>query len=447
MPGATPAGLGDHPVPRRRPAGLDCSRAGRDTAAFRAGTAGRAPGTRADRGHRQRGPGAPRGTHDRGPDSADGPGEDRRPGRLRLRRGGPAAPADRAAGRSARPSDHRSAGGGARGGPGGRGRARWPGGDRRRGLRGTGPARPGPGGRRTRHRCVGGHERLGGPGPGRGTPPLAPLARLLRFRAGHHHRRAAAGGRRPACPRRPRQRPAPYRAARGRHDHRPRPAHPHRRGGQPRPVRAARRPRSRPGQHHWPGRLLRWPAGHGPAQQRRVRRARPADRRRHGRAVPGGGDRAGAGAARAGRLLVPGPPRRPRPGRGDRLQREPGRDLHGGPGGDLHHSLGRRAVGDGRRHGPAGHRVVHAAAPAARPGGGHSPDGADAIGTADGPRLAGIRPRRPRRARRGGPAGQRVPAAAHPRRRGPGDPDQPGRPARAAHRTAAPRLDVPPRSS
>ena len=39
---------------------------------------------------------------------------------------------------------------------------------------------------------------------------------------------------------------------------------------------------------------------------------------------------------------------------------------------------------------------------------------ADVLGVADGPRLAGVRPRRPRRARRGGPAGQHVPAAAHP---------------------------------
>ena len=213
--------------------------------------------------------------------------------------------------------------------------------------------------------------------------------------------RLVADGR--ADPRRPRQRPAPYRAARGRHDHGPRPAQPHRRGGQPRPVRAVRRPRSRPGQRHRPGRLLQRPAGHRPAQQRRLRRARPADRRRHGRAVPAGGDGAGAGAARADRLLVPGPPRGPGPGRGDRLQRESGRDVHAGRGGDLHHPGGRRTVGDRRRHGPAGHRVVHAAARPARPGGGHAPDCADAIGTADGPRLAGIRPRRPRRCTPGRP--------------------------------------------
>ena len=39
-----------------------------------------------------------------------------------------------------------------------------------------------------------------------------------------------------------------------------------------------------------------------------------------------------------------------------------------GPGGDLHHPGGRRAVGDRRRHGPAGHRVVHAAALRSSPG-------------------------------------------------------------------------------
>ena len=105
------------PVPRRRtsragppPGRTRCSSISRRTCWPRARA-------RADRGDRQRGPGAARGTHGRDPDPADGPGADRRPGGLRRRRGRPAAPADRAAGRPARPPDHRSADGGARAGP------------------------------------------------------------------------------------------------------------------------------------------------------------------------------------------------------------------------------------------------------------------------------------------------------------------------------------------
>ncbi len=69
------------------------------------------------------------------------------------------------------------------------------------------------------------------------------------------------------------------------------------------------------------------PAWSGPAQQRRLRRARPARRRRHRGAVCRGRDPPGAGAARADRVLVPGPRRGPQPGRGDRLHRDPGRHL------------------------------------------------------------------------------------------------------------------------
>ena len=174
-------------------------------------------------------------------------------------------------------------------------------------------------------------------------------------------------------PGQPGQRPPALRPPGRRHHHRPGTAQPHRRGRQPRPRADVRRHRPGAGRADGPGHRLLRPARGAAAQQRRLRRARPAGRRPYRAALLRRRHAAGARPAAPHRLVVSRPPGRHRPRGGHRLQPHARRHVPARPGPDPDSPGGRRAVVDGGRSRAPGPAVVLAAAAGPRARGAHRP--------------------------------------------------------------------------